>query len=305
MSDAVARIAWSQHNLAVSSPPPVQTESLTKHYRHPLFPWRIRVKALSDFSFRLEHGEVFGLLGPNGSGKSTTIKLLLGLNRPTGGAVRLFGEPPTSLAVKRRIGYVPEESLLYRFLNAEETLDFYARLFGLEHAERRRRVDELLDYVGLSDERKRPVAEYSKGMQRRVTIAQSLINDPDLVILDEPTSGMDPLGTADVKELILELRRKGKTVLLSSHQLADVEQVCDRVSILYGGRQQATGTIDEVLAARGERQSLESFFLDVVSTACEARSETSGARPGGDRGLTFLSQSGSTVTSKPSPPAGG
>jgi ABC-2 type transport system ATP-binding protein len=246
----------------------------------------VRVEALNDLSFHVRRGEVFGLLGPNGSGKSTTIKLLLGLNRSTSGVVRLFGESPDQMSVKRRIGYLPEESHLYRFLNAEETLHFYGRLFGLDRNERRRRVAELLDYVGLEREGKRPVAEYSKGMQRRVAIAQSLINDPELVIFDEPTSGMDPIGTAEVKELILRLKEKGKTVLLSSHQLADVQQVCDRVLILYGGREQTTGTMADVLERDGV--TLESFFLETVEAAREKHSTASGAHARTGQDLGFL-----------------
>ncbi len=270
----------------MTDPHPVETESLTKHFRHPLFPWRVRVEALNDLSFHVRRGEVFGLLGPNGSGKSTTINLLLGLNRPTAGSVRLFGESPHRLPVKRRLGYLPEESRLYRFLDAEETLHFYGRLFGLERGERRRRVAQLLAYVGLEREGKRPVAEYSKGMQRRVAIAQSLINDPELVILDEPTSGMDPIGTAEVKELILQLKEKGKTVLLSSHQLADIEQVCDRVAILYSGRELVTIDVADMLGRNGV--TLQSFFLDTVEAARKKRPETSGAGMSTGEGLEFL-----------------
>jgi ABC-2 type transport system ATP-binding protein len=275
----------------VADPHPVETERLTKHYRHPLLPWRVRVKALSDFTFHVERGEVFGLLGPNGSGKSTTIKLLLGLSFPTSGRVALFGRPPSDVEVRRRIGYVPEESPLYRFLDAEETLDFYGRLFGLDRKERRRRVAQLLDYTGLSGEAKRPVGEYSKGMLRRVAIAQSLINDPELLILDEPASGMDPIGTAEVKELILGLKAKGKTVLLSSHQLADVEQVCDRVAILYGGREQATGKTSDLLRAGSPAgvHSLEEVFLTTVRRAQAQGAQTSGATATSRTPLEFLS----------------
>jgi len=283
----------------VNDPFPIETQELTKTYRHPLFPWRVRARALEGFSFHVERGEVFGLLGPNGSGKSTTIKLLLGLNRPTSGSVQLFGERPESIDVKRRIGYLPEESHLYRFLSAEETLDFFARLFGLSREERERRIDELLDYVGLSGERHRRVSEFSKGMQRRVAIAQSLINDPELVIFDEPTSGMDPIGTAEVKELILALKAKGKTVLLSSHQLADVEQVCDRVSVLYGGKEQTTGNLPDVLEGTDGRVDLETFFLDTVRTAQTSAVETSGAAGRSSSDLKFLSTLPASEPPKP------
>jgi len=274
----------------VSTERPVEAHGLTKRYRHPLFPWRVRVEALRDYSFSIDRGEVFGLLGPNGSGKSTTIKILLGLNRATAGSVRLFGGSPDDLDVKRRIGYLPEESHLYRFLDAEETLDFYAKLFGLSRSERRRRVAGLLDLVGLTHERKRRVSEYSKGMQRRVAIAQSLINDPELVVLDEPTSGMDPLGTAEVKELILRLKEKRKTVLLSSHQLVDVEQVCDRVSILYGGREQLSGRVGELVGTPGGARDLEALFLETVDRARQQHAETSGSRSRRDVNLDFLAE---------------
>ncbi|MCI0636377.1 MAG: ABC transporter ATP-binding protein, partial [Actinobacteria bacterium] len=208
----------------------------------------VKARALTDFSIDIEEGEVFGLLGPNGSGKSTAIKLILGLIFPSAGEVSVFGRPAGNLSVKPRVGYLPEESYLYRFLSAEETLDFYGRLFGLGRRERRARTGELLEMVGLARERHRPVAEYSKGMQRRVALAQCLINRPDLIVLDEPTSGMDPVGTAEIKQLILRERDEGRTVLLCSHLLANVEDVCDRVSILCEGEQKVTGPLESFIA---------------------------------------------------------
>jgi ABC-2 type transport system ATP-binding protein len=192
--------------------------------------------------------EVFGLLGPNGSGKSTTLKMILGLLFPTRGQIAVLGRPPADVAVKKRIGFLPEESYLYPFLDARETLDFYGRLFQQPRQERRRRIDMLLDMVGLSSVAFRRVGEYSKGMQRRIGLAQALINDPDVLILDEPTSGMDPIGTREFKDLIRTLALRGKTVIVSSHLLADVEDVCDRVCILYGGKRRAMGSIDDLLA---------------------------------------------------------
>ncbi len=228
--------------------PVITTHGLTKDYRHPFFTWVVKARALTDLSIEIQEGEVFGLLGPNGSGKSTAIKLILGLIFPSSGQISVFGHSAGHRSVKPRVGYLPEESYLYRFLNAEETLDFYGRLFGLSRKERRRRTSELLETVGLAHEGHRPVAEFSKGMQRRVALAQCLINRPDLIILDDPTSGMDPVGTAEIKQLILKWRDEGKTVLLCSPLLANVEDVCDRVSILCEGKQRVTGRLDSLIA---------------------------------------------------------
>ena len=183
----------------------VETVQLTKLFRD--FWMRPKVKALDRVEFQVFRGEIFGLLGPNGSGKSTLLKILLGLLFPTQGRAAVFGRDPRNLAIKDRIGFMPEESYLYRYLNAEETLDFYGRLFNLPAAERRHRVELLLEMVGLTHQRKRPIVEYSKGMARRIGLAQALINDPDLIFLDEPTTGLDPTGTREIKDLILELRR--------------------------------------------------------------------------------------------------
>lgn len=290
----------------------IQTVKLTKVYRD--FWRREKVTAVADLDLEVRPHEVFGLLGPNGSGKSTTIKMMLGLLFPTSGKVAILGKSPTDVAVKARIGFLPEESYLYPFLDAYETLDFYGRLFHQNRHERRRRIEMLLDMVGLSSVAYRRVGEYSKGMQRRIGLAQALINDPDLLILDEPTSGMDPIGTRQFKDLIITLARRGKTILLSSHLLADVEDVCDRVSILYGGRQQALGRVDELLArssltqittdsldlstlrqveqvvktagkniveVASPRDKLETLFIRIVNEAQKRRLVTGGAVSGG------------------------
>ena len=215
---------------------------------------RNRVKALDGVDLIVTRGEVFGLLGPNGSGKSTTIKILLGLLFPTKGRVSVFSKPPRNVDIKKKIGYLPEESYLYRYLNAEETLDFYGRLFRIPGRERRRRIDALLDMVGLSAQRKRLLVEYSKGMARRIGLAQAMINDPELLILDEPTNGLDPIGTREFKELLLYLKERGKTVLLCSHLLADVEDVCDRIAILYGGKVRAQGDVVDLLVKKERTQ---------------------------------------------------
>jgi len=226
----------------------IRTLGLTKTFRD--FWLREKVTAVRDLDLSIAGGEVYGLLGPNGSGKSTTLKLILGLMFPTRGQVRVFGKGPGDVATKARIGFLPEESHLYPFLDARETLDYYGRLFRLPRARRRQRIDMLLDMVGLTGMAHRRVGEYSKGMQRRIGMAQALINDPDLLILDEPTSGMDPLAARQFKDLIKELSGRGKTLLLSSHLLADIEDVCDRVGILYAGRLRSEGTLGELLARR-------------------------------------------------------
>ncbi|MHC4562855.1 MAG: ABC transporter ATP-binding protein [Planctomycetota bacterium] len=230
----------------------VVTVGLAKVFKD--FWLREKVTAVSDLDLQIRAGEVYGLLGPNGSGKTTTLKMLLGLLFPTRGRIAVFGRPATDVSVKSRIGFLPEDSYLYPFLDARETLDYYGRLFHQPRHQRRRRIEMLLDMVGLSSVAYRRIGEYSKGMQRRIGLAQALINDPDLLILDEPTSGMDPIGTREVKDLIRVLADRGKTVLLSSHLLADVEDVCDRVCILYGGRERAVGEIDDLLAQEAYTQ---------------------------------------------------
>jgi ABC-2 type transport system ATP-binding protein len=234
----------------------IEIRNLSKVYRD--FWGRPKVRALNSLSLEVKRGEIFGLLGPNGSGKTTTLKLLLGLLFPTEGQVRILGRPAHDVEKNERIGYLPEESYLYRFLNADETLDFYGRLFKMSAADRRRRCDELIKRVGLEGARRRQLKEYSKGMTRRIGLAQALINDPELVLLDEPTSGLDPLGTRDMKDMILDLRAQGKTVVMSSHLLADVQDVCDRIAILFRGELKVIGSVQELLEARDETQLLTS-----------------------------------------------
>jgi ABC-2 type transport system ATP-binding protein len=233
----------------------VITQNLTKVYRD--FWGRPKVTALDDLNLSIHRGEVFGLLGPNGSGKSTTIKLLLGLIFPTRGTATVLGEPAGNSTVNERVGFLPEESYLYRFLDGEETLFFYGRLFKIPRKELNRRVPELLDVVGLDAKaRKRKLREYSKGMARRIGLAQALINNPDLILLDEPTTGLDPIGTREMKDLILSLKKQGKTVLLCSHLLADVQDVCDRITILYAGRMQTLGEVRDLLQVKDVTQVL-------------------------------------------------
>src|SRR5829696_1811871 len=231
----------------------IHTESLSKVYRD--FWGRPKVTALDNLDLTIRRGEVFGLLGPNGSGKSTTIKLLLGLIFPTAGRASVLGEPAGSSRINEKIGFLPEESYLYRFLNGEETLRFYGRLFKIPKRELDRRVPELLDIVGLDPKsRKRKLREYSKGMARRIGLAQALINNPDLILLDEPTTGLDPIGTREMKDLILSLKQQGKTVLLCSHLLADVQDVCDRITILFRGKMMELGYVKDLLQVKDVTQ---------------------------------------------------
>jgi ABC-2 type transport system ATP-binding protein len=226
----------------------IETRGLAKVYRD--FWGRQKVRALKGLDLTVRRGEIFGLLGPNGSGKTTTIKLLLGLLFPTSGQALMFGKPATDVAKNARIGYLPEESYLYKFLNAEETLDFYGRLFSLPKAVRRERTQKLLELVRVTTAKRRPLREYSKGMTRRIGLAQALINDPELIILDEPTTGLDPIGCREMKDLILDLKKQGKTVLMCSHLLADVQDVCDRIAVLHQGELKELGRVDALLKVR-------------------------------------------------------
>ena len=290
----------------------ISVRGLTKVFKD--FWGRPKARAVDTVNFEVRRGEVFGLLGPNGSGKSTTIKMLLGLLYPTKGHIEIFGHSPRHVKTKVRIGYLPEESYLYKYLDSRETLDFFGNLFQLPPGQRDQRTEQLLEMVGLNQVRSRTVGEFSKGMQRRIGLAQALINDPDLVILDEPTAGLDPLGCREVKDVILALKNRGKTVILSSHLLSDVEDVCDRVVIYYGGKIQADGTLKELLTERDSvritlpvlpreamenilstirrdvaadriqldnpTQNLESYFLGVVNRARASEQVTSGATSG-------------------------
>jgi ABC-2 type transport system ATP-binding protein len=248
----------------------VETRNLSKIYRD--FWGRKKVHALKSLDIEIRKGEIFGLLGPNGSGKSTTIKLVLGLLFPTNGRVLVFDKDATETRKNERIGYLPEESYLYKFLTAQETLDFYGRLFNMSAAQRSERVNELIKLVGLERARNRQLREFSKGMTRRVGLAQALINNPDLVMLDEPTTGLDPIGTREMKDLILNLRDQGKTILLCSHQLADVQDVCDRVAILHQGELKELGRVNDLLKvqdvtevhARGLSEAAKAEIAEVI-----------------------------------------
>ncbi|HUV05943.1 MAG TPA: ABC transporter ATP-binding protein [Armatimonadota bacterium] len=223
----------------------VKTEGLTKTYR--LLMHREPVNAVCDLDLEVHEGEIFGFLGPNGAGKTTTIKILLGLTYPTSGKAWLFGKPAGDISVKREISYLPESPYFYEYMSGVELLDFYARLFGLNGHARKQKVEDLLKAVGLYEDRHKPLSQYSKGMLQRIGIAQALVNDPKLLFFDEPTSGLDPIAHSEIRDLILRLRDEGRTVFLSSHQLSDVEMVCDRVAILNRGRLLKLGRLDELL----------------------------------------------------------
>ncbi|MEN9359981.1 MAG: hypothetical protein RL095_1516 [Verrucomicrobiota bacterium] len=289
----------------------VTCSGLEKVYRD--FWGRPKSRAVNGIDFDIRRGEIFGLLGPNGSGKSTTIKMLLGLVFPTRGSLKVLDGSPRDLAVKARIGYLPEETPLYKHLSAIETVEFFGSLFGLPQKECRTRAEQLVEMVGLGHVRNRPVGEFSKGMARRIGLAQALVNDPDFIILDEPTSGLDPLGCREVKDLVKTLAARGKTVLLTSHLLADVEDVVDRAAVMYGGRIRAAGSLESLLEQPGHRRldlsgmspeqsarldaflaaeglanrsqplrrDLEQLFLDVVSSARAEQLDSSGAQLAG------------------------
>lgn len=291
----------------------VKALGLTKVFKD--FWLRDKVRAVDAIDFEILRGEVFGLLGPNGSGKSTTIKMILGLLHPTSGKLAVFGNLPRDVQTKKRIGYLPEETYLYKFLTPVETLEYYAKLFHLPRGTRKKRIDMLLDMVGLEHAANRPVGEFSKGMMRKVGLAQALINDPEFLILDEPTSGMDPIATDDVKKVIRQLRDRGKTILLCSHLLADVQDVCDRVAMMYGGKIRREGGLDGLLQVQEKttittgalanisdeqivaaleklgvtdvaldhpRRTLEQVFLEMVDEAQKEGLQTFGARSGRD-----------------------
>lgn len=246
----------------------IEIRNLSKIYRD--FWGRPKVKALNSLSLDVKKGEIFGLLGPNGSGKTTTLKLLLGLLFPTSGEVTILGQPAHDVEKNERIGYLPEESYLYKFLTADETLDFYGRLFKMTSAQLKERKEMLLDLVKIKHARKRQLKEYSKGMTRRIGLAQALINDPDLILLDEPTSGLDPIANDQMKDLILDLKKQGKTVVMCSHLLADVQDVCDRIAILHQGDLKVLGNVQDLLQSKDESELRTSALTPAALKDVEA-----------------------------------
>jgi ABC-2 type transport system ATP-binding protein len=250
--------------------PAVRTERLTKDFVSGF--WRAKKhRALDGVTLELPSSSTLGLLGVNGAGKSTTLKLLLNLLFPTSGTCEVFGRSPADTDVRRRVGFMPEEPLCSRHLSAEQFVSYSAGLFGFRGDDRRRRTASILDRVGLGADRRRPLGECSKGMRQRVGLAQALVNDPELAILDEPMSGLDPVGRRDLCDLLLELRREGRTVIFSSHILSDVERLCSHVVILDRGRVAAAGALADVISA-GPGPTLEDRFLQVLDASSGARS---------------------------------
>ena len=254
----------------------IVVQDFRKTFRTPFR--RRKVEAVKSVSFTVAEGDVFGFLGPNGAGKTTTIKALAGLIRPSAGAVRVLGGSPFDIAVKARVGFLPEQPYFYDYLKASELLDVFGRIFGIPAVERRRRIAELLELVGLSHAADRTLRKYSKGMQQRVGIAQALLNDPALVILDEPMSGLDPIGRKEVADIIVSLKSRGKTVFFSSHILTDIERLCDRVAILDHGVLKASGPLSDLLAGDSdEREVVLAGAGDVAAALGDvARVESAG-----------------------------
>ncbi|TMA92862.1 MAG: ABC transporter ATP-binding protein [Deltaproteobacteria bacterium] len=243
----------------------VRAEALSKTYRVGFFARRVR--AVEDLSFEVRAGEIFGLLGPNGAGKTTTLKMLLGFVKPTSGHAFIAGRRAGTVASRRQLGYLPENPALYEFLRGDEYLIFAGRLCGLSRAEARKRTAELLERVGLAGRADRPIRKFSKGMVQRLALAQALVGDPRIAILDEPMSGLDPIGRKDVRDLILQLRDEGRTVLFSTHILSDVEAICDRVGILVEGRLTDCGALADLVApgARAVELVVENAPPDLVA----------------------------------------
>jgi len=238
----------------------LKTEGLTKEYRTGF--WRTRVRVLHDLNLEVHQGEIFGYLGPNGAGKTTTLKLLMGLIYPTAGRASILGQDVQDVAVKAQVGFLPENPYFYDYLTGREFLHFYGQLFGLPYRDRRQRIDELLHAVGLSKAAELQLRKYSKGMLQRIGLAQALINDPQVIVLDEPTSGLDPVGRKEVRDLILDLKGKGKTVFFSTHIVPDAEMICDRVGIIVAGRLTRVGTLEELLGSEVERIEITASGFD-------------------------------------------
>ncbi|HEY9792660.1 MAG TPA: ABC transporter ATP-binding protein [Candidatus Obscuribacterales bacterium] len=242
----------------------IVTENLVKiHYSHFL---RRPSRALQGVSFSIARGEAFGLLGPNGAGKTTTQKLLLGLLKPTEGTVCVLGHPAGDPRALDKVGFLPENPYFYSYLTAHEFLDFFGRLFNLSAAQRKERANELLKMVSLSDAGSKPIRKFSKGMLQRLGIAQALMNDPDVLFLDEPNTGLDPIGRRDIRNIIKGLKQQGKTIFLNSHLLPDVNELCDRIMILHRGRCAAEARVQDI-ATSGNYRDLEEYFMDAVARA--------------------------------------
>lgn len=244
----------------------IQVEGLVKDHVSNFL--RKRFRGLDGLNLTVRRGETYGLLGPNGAGKTTTQKLLLGLLKPTSGKIEVLGYPPGDVRALARIGFLPENPYFYAYLTAYEFLDFFGRLFDLSSAKRKERIEEMLELVSLSEARNRPVRKFSKGMMQRLGVAQALMNDPELVFLDEPNSGLDPIGRRDIRNIMLALKQQGKTLFFNSHLLPDVRDICDRVGVLHRGKLVGEGEV-EAICKTGNYQDLEDYFMNLINTAEE------------------------------------
>lgn len=252
----------------------VEVEALTKVFSIPFR--KQSITAVRDLNLRIEAGEVYGLLGPNGSGKSTTLKIILGLVSPTSGRTEIFGQDSSEVATRQSVGFLPENPYFYKFLTGTETLRFFGKLCGLRGWDLKDRVQELLDLVGLTDARNQRLSTYSKGMLQRIGLAQALINEPALIVLDEPTAGVDPVGSREIRDLIVDLKKRGVTVLLSSHLLGQVQEICDRVGILAKGKLVREGHLEELIAIEDRtdlvlENASETLIKDIESLATKAK----------------------------------
>lgn len=232
-------------------PAAIEIENLTKEYRHGFLELKKKT-SLEGLNLQVQEGEIFGYLGPNGAGKTTTIKLLVGLIFPSAGTARILGKSISDISMHQEIGYLPEQPYFYDYLTAAELLDYFARVHDLNADERKERIDRMLKKVGLETAGKIQLRKYSKGMLQRVGLAQAILHDPKVVILDEPMSGLDPVGRREVRDIILELKREGKTVLFSTHILSDAEMLCDRVGVIVGGKLRGVGAPDEIVGMQSE-----------------------------------------------------
>jgi ABC-2 type transport system ATP-binding protein len=254
----------------------VEVEALTKVFSIPFR--KQSIVAVRDLNLRVEPGEVYGLLGPNGSGKSTTLKIILGLVSPTRGRTQIFGRDSSVVATREAVGFLPENPYFYKFLTGAETLRFFGKLCGLSGSELKDRVQELLDLVGLTDARNQRLSTYSKGMLQRIGLAQALINEPKLVVLDEPTAGVDPAGSRDIRNLIIDLKKRGVTVLLSSHLLGQVQEICDRVGILAKGALVREGPLEELIAVEDRTELVlenasDKFLKEIEKLAAKSKAK--------------------------------
>jgi ABC-2 type transport system ATP-binding protein len=259
--------------------PAIETESLTKDYPTGFLHMKKR-RSLESLTMQVGEGEAFGFLGPNGAGKSTTLKLLMGIIFPTLGSAKILGRPISDVAMHQDIGYLPEQPYFYDYLTAAELLDYFARFFGFSATERKERVAKMLKKVGLETAGKIQLRKYSKGMLQRVGLAQAILHDPKVVILDEPMSGLDPIGRHEVRDIILELKREGKTVLFSTHILTDAETLCDKVGVIVGGKLQGVGRPDDIVGMKSQGMEIlfEADVNDARSSAVRAKAAQSGTR---------------------------